>query len=75
MGYFDGEIGTVIRLLAQRPRTLDELNVPPIIKELAGATKGLLLLIFPTVAKPSPPLVVKVSTLLAVVSDRMTSAN
>jgi twitching motility protein PilT len=44
VGYFDGEIGTVIRLLAQRPRTLDELRVPPIIKELAAATKGLLLL-------------------------------
>jgi twitching motility protein PilT len=44
VGYFDGDVGTVIRLLAQRPRTLDELKVPPIIKELAGATKGLLLL-------------------------------
>ncbi len=44
VGYFDGEIGTVIRLLAQRPRTLDELKAPPIIKELALATKGLLLL-------------------------------
>ncbi len=44
VGYFDGEIGTVIRLLAQRPRTLEELQVPHIIKELAGATKGLLLL-------------------------------
>ncbi|MGD9724130.1 MAG: type IV pilus twitching motility protein PilT [Pirellulales bacterium] len=44
VGYFDGDIGTVIRLLAQRPRTLDELRVAPIIKELAGATKGLLLL-------------------------------
>jgi twitching motility protein PilT len=44
VGYFDGEIGTVIRLLAQRPRTLAELKAPPIIKELASATKGLLLL-------------------------------
>ncbi len=43
VGYFDGEIGTIIRLLAQRPRTLEELKVPPIIKEFAGATKGLVL--------------------------------
>ncbi len=44
VGYFDGEIGTVIRLLAQRPRTLEELKIAPIIKDLAGATKGLILL-------------------------------
>jgi twitching motility protein PilT len=44
VGYFDGDIGTVIRILAQRPKTLAELRVPDIIKELAQATKGLLLL-------------------------------
>jgi twitching motility protein PilT len=44
VGYFDGDIGTVIRILAQRPKTLAELRVPDIIKDLAQATKGLLLL-------------------------------
>jgi twitching motility protein PilT len=44
VGYFDGEIGTVIRILAQRPRTLAELRVPDVIKDLAAATKGLVLL-------------------------------
>ena len=44
VGYFDGDIGTVIRILAQRPKTLAELRVPEVIKELASATKGLVLL-------------------------------
>ena len=44
VGYFDGDIGTVIRILAQRPKTLAELRVPEIVKDLAQATKGLLLL-------------------------------
>ena len=44
VGYFDGEVGTVIRILAQRPKTLDELRLPPVVKKLAQATKGLILL-------------------------------
>jgi twitching motility protein PilT len=44
VGYFDGEVGTVIRILAQRPKTLDELKLPPIVGDLATATKGLVLL-------------------------------
>lgn len=44
VGYFDGDIGTVIRILAQRPKTLAELRVPDIIKEMAQSTKGLILL-------------------------------
>ncbi len=44
VGYFDGDIGTVIRILAQRPRTLAELRVPEVIKEMAASTKGLVLL-------------------------------
>ena len=40
VGYFDGEIGTVIRILAQRPKTLDELRLPAIIKELAGRPRA-----------------------------------
>ena len=44
VGSFDGDTGTVIRILAQRPRTLNELHVPEVIKDLASATKGLVLL-------------------------------
>jgi twitching motility protein PilT len=44
VGYFDGDIGTVIRILAQRPKTLAELRVPEVIREMAQATKGLILL-------------------------------
>jgi twitching motility protein PilT len=44
VGYFDGEIGTVIRILAQRPKTLEELKLPQIVKDMASATKGLILL-------------------------------
>ena len=40
VGYFDGDIGTVIRILAQRPRTLAELRVPEVIKELAARHQG-----------------------------------
>ncbi len=44
VGSFDGDVGTVIRILAQRPKTLEELKVPPVIRTLASATKGLVLL-------------------------------
>ncbi len=44
VGYFDGDIGTVIRILAQRPKTLSELKLPDVVKDLAAATKGLVLL-------------------------------
>ena len=44
VGYFDGEIGTVIRILAQRPKSLGELKLPEVVKDLACATKGLVLL-------------------------------
>jgi twitching motility protein PilT len=44
VGSFDGDVGTVIRILAQRPRTLAELRVPEVIRDLALATKGLVLL-------------------------------
>ena len=44
VGYFDGDVGTVIRILAQRPKTLAELKVPDVVRELATATKGLVLL-------------------------------
>ena len=44
VGYFDGDIGTVIRILAQRPKTLADLKLPDVVKDLASATKGLVLL-------------------------------
>jgi twitching motility protein PilT len=44
VGFFDGDVGTVIRILAQRPKTLDELKLPHTVRELATATKGLVLL-------------------------------
>ncbi len=44
VGFFDGDVGTVIRILAQRPKTLDELKLPNVVRELATATKGLVLL-------------------------------
>lgn len=44
VGYFDGDIGTVIRILAQRPKALDELKLPAAVRELSKATKGLILL-------------------------------
>jgi twitching motility protein PilT len=44
VGYFDGDIGTVIRILAQRPKTLAELRLPEVVKDLSLATKGLILL-------------------------------
>jgi twitching motility protein PilT len=44
VGYFDGDVGTVIRILAQRPKTLDELKLPEVVGDLAMATKGLVLL-------------------------------
>jgi twitching motility protein PilT len=44
VGYFDGDVGTVIRILAQRPKTLDELRLPDAVREMASATKGLVLL-------------------------------
>jgi twitching motility protein PilT len=44
VGYFDGDVGTVIRILAQRPKTLAELKLPDVVRDLGAATKGLVLL-------------------------------
>ncbi|MEX0678398.1 MAG: PilT/PilU family type 4a pilus ATPase [Pirellulales bacterium] len=44
VAYFDGDVGTVIRILAQRPKTLAELKLPDVVRDLAAATKGLVLL-------------------------------
>ncbi len=40
----DGVVGVVIRILPEEARSLDDLKLPPIVRELATATKGLLLI-------------------------------
>ena len=44
IGYFNGEVGATIRILPTRPKTIDELLLPDIIKKLAGVRKGLVLI-------------------------------
>lgn len=44
IGYFDGEVGATIRILPTKPKTIDELLLPDIIKKLAGVRKGLVLI-------------------------------
>ena len=44
IGYFNGEVGSTIRILPTRPRTLQELSLPDIVTDLAGRTKGLVLI-------------------------------
>jgi twitching motility protein PilT len=40
----NGCVGSVIRILPEEPKTIDALLLPPIIKELAHRTKGLILI-------------------------------
>jgi len=40
----DGFIGTVIRILPDQARSVDELHLPPVVKTLARKTKGLVLI-------------------------------
>lgn len=40
----DGVVGIVVRILPQQARSIDELGLPPLVKRLAKATKGLLLI-------------------------------
>ena len=40
VGYFDGDVGTVIRILAQRPKTLAELQLPDVVRDLARPPRG-----------------------------------
>ena len=44
IGYFNGVIGTIIRILPERPGTIEELKLPEIVRKLAYQTKGLLLI-------------------------------
>ncbi|NQU75043.1 MAG: PilT/PilU family type 4a pilus ATPase [Planctomycetes bacterium] len=40
----EGCVGAVIRMLPETPRTLDDLKLPPIVRELTHRTKGMVLL-------------------------------
>jgi twitching motility protein PilT len=44
VGYFNGEVGSTIRILPTRPRTIEELSLPDITRDLAQRTKGLVLI-------------------------------
>lgn len=44
IGYFNGEIGTTIRILPTKPKTIKELFLPDIVKDLTHRTKGLVLI-------------------------------
>jgi len=44
IGYFNGEVGSTIRILPTRPKTIEELFLPDIVKQLSGRTKGLVLI-------------------------------
>jgi twitching motility protein PilT len=44
INYNDGNVGAIIRILPDKPRTLEELHLPPIVKELSHRTKGLVLI-------------------------------
>lgn len=44
VGYFNGEVGSTIRILPTRPMTIDELFLPEVVTKLAGRTKGMVLI-------------------------------
>jgi twitching motility protein PilT len=44
ISYNDRSVGAVIRILPDRARTLEELALPPVVHELARATKGIILI-------------------------------
>jgi len=44
VGYFNGAVGSTIRILPTKPKTIEELFLPDIVKELARRTKGLVLI-------------------------------
>jgi len=44
IGYFDGQVGSIIRILPTEPKTIQELFLPDIVGDLAHRTKGLVLI-------------------------------
>jgi twitching motility protein PilT len=44
ISFNDGNVGAIIRILPGEPRSLEDLHLPAVVKELAHRTKGLVLL-------------------------------
>ena len=44
INFNNGNLGAVIRLLPREPRSIEELRLPPVVRELAHRTKGLVLI-------------------------------
>jgi len=44
INYNDGNVGAIIRILPGQPKTLQELHLPPIVRELSHRTKGFVLI-------------------------------
>jgi len=44
IGFFNGAVGSTIRILPTRPGTIDELMLPDVVKDLTQKTKGLVLI-------------------------------
>jgi twitching motility protein PilT len=44
IGYFDGEVGATIRILPTEPKTIRELYLPDVVRDLTHKTKGLVLI-------------------------------
>ncbi|MBN2210766.1 MAG: PilT/PilU family type 4a pilus ATPase [Sedimentisphaerales bacterium] len=44
VAYFCGEVGAVVRILPERPRSIEELYLPNIVTHCANYTKGLVLI-------------------------------
>ncbi|MHC4843032.1 MAG: type IV pilus twitching motility protein PilT [Planctomycetota bacterium] len=44
VGYFNGHVGAIIRILPTRPKSIDEIQLPEVVKKLANRTKGLILI-------------------------------
>ena len=44
VGYFNGAVGSTIRILPTRPMTIEELSLPEVVKDLTQKTKGLVLI-------------------------------
>ncbi|MEX2177577.1 MAG: PilT/PilU family type 4a pilus ATPase [Gemmatimonadaceae bacterium] len=44
VGYFNGTVGSTVRLLPDRPIPLEELRLPPVVTEMTQRGKGLILI-------------------------------
>ena len=44
IGYFNGAVGATIRVLPTRPKAIEELLLPDVVKDLTRRTKGLVLI-------------------------------